>query len=136
MDNPSFKRDESLPRQNVKLQNTNHDTVFSGIFAWREIIQGIFSKHPKSVNVGTVLTIGAVFHAYFFYCLYRYTMQCYIKSNLEVPQNYKSSLTFYFYQKKKTLFHLDMLMVTWEFSLAPSTVTIWRTHFGATASDS
>ena len=75
MDNPSFKSDESLPRQNVKLQNTNNDdTVFSGIFAWREIIQGFVSKHPKSVNVGTVLTIGAVFHAYFFYCLYRYAM--------------------------------------------------------------
>ena len=69
MDNPSFKDDEGLPIQNAK----NSERSFNlGIFTWREIIQGLLAKHPKSVHTGTLLTLGAVFHAYFFFCLYRY----------------------------------------------------------------
>ena len=69
MDNPSFKDDEGLPIQNA----INSERSFNwGIFTWREIIQGLFAKHPKSVHTGTLLTLGAVFHAYFFFCLYRY----------------------------------------------------------------
>ena len=69
MDNPSFKDDEGLPIQNAK----NSERSFNlGIFTWREIIQGLFAKHPKSFHTGTLLTLGAVFHAYFFFCLYRY----------------------------------------------------------------
>ena len=82
MDNPAYTGDESLPRQNVKIKknkdNQEQDGVFAGIFSWREIIQGLFAKHPNSVNVATVLTFGALFHAYFFYCLYRYNRyNCY-----------------------------------------------------------
>ena len=73
MNNDAYEDDEKLPDLGLGGKREKQKrSVFHGLFTWREILEGFIGKHPKSIHLGTLIVISCAYHAYFFYCLYRY----------------------------------------------------------------
>ena len=76
MDNPSFEDDgKKLPgpsSSETKSDVNNKRTFVSGLFTWREVLEGLVGRNPKLFNVGSIVTLVLAYHAYFFFCLYRW----------------------------------------------------------------
>ena len=76
MDNPSFEDDgKKLPgpsSSEIKSDVNNKRTVVAGLFTWREVLEGMVGRNPKLFNVGSIVTLVVAYHAYFFFCLYRW----------------------------------------------------------------
>ena len=75
MNNPSFENDEELPGPSLNTSKNNssgeNKSIFTGLFTWREILEGIISKNPKLFKFGTYIVLGVAYHAYFLYSLFR-----------------------------------------------------------------
>ena len=73
MNNDAYKDDENLPDLGLRgKREKQNKSFFHGLFTWREILEGVIGKHPKAIHFGTLLVLGGAYHAYFFYCIYRY----------------------------------------------------------------
>ena len=78
MNNSSFEQDnedisstrERLPVDH-EVREENRRSNIGALFAWREVIESLVGKNPKLVKFVTLATLGALYHAYFFYCIYR-----------------------------------------------------------------
>lgn len=77
MENQGFDDDGILPK--VSTQSSGQrSTPEVGLAVWRDLLQDFVTTHKKKVNVTTLVVGLIVYHAYFFWCLYRHI-------NKEIP---------------------------------------------------